>query len=395
MKFKLITLFILLPLSLLAQTSPLHVHPQIRMPKDSVVSQQLLSSLNEFLLAENKPNEENAWVLESQRLETHILLDEFKDIEKSKTEEDDHFYKPYLNNVIELDDNQFLIQLSYIGSNEGESYLRANFELIAHQTDGLFMFSSPLLRNTRNWKTIQTNNNIFHYADTINQEHIETFNRLAAEFDEKLKAGDKITEFYCTENLTALLQLMGVDYRMDYNGIKEANFSTSLDNRKLIILGNNNASFENLDEHDLWHDRLSLVVSRREVNKPVDEACAYLYGGSWGLTWEDIFSRFCEKVASNKKTDWTQIKEEPVNFGESRAAHLMADYVVNALLVQKIEQEQGFEGVWQLLNCGPFEKGNANYYNTLEQLTGITKKGYNKAVWKLIEEEKSTTKRSL
>ncbi|MEO9966845.1 MAG: hypothetical protein ABJF11_13700 [Reichenbachiella sp.] len=388
MKFKLIVLLILPVFFTFAQTHELIIQPHIRLPQDSVTSQLLIEALNGFLEAAAKPNEENTWVLESQKIETHILLDEFKDIEKSKAFSDDNFYKPYLNNVIALNENQYLIQLSYIGVKDTVSHLRAAFELIAHQMNDTFKFSSPLLRNTRNWKTTEVNNNIFHYEENINEDHVNTFGKLAAKFDEKLKVGDQVTEFYCTENLTSLLKLMGVNYRLDYNGVRKANFSSTLDNRKLIILGNDNATFQNMDEHDLWHDRLSLVISRRKVNKPIDEACAYLYGGSWGMTWEEVFNQFDEKIASNKKTDWMKIKEEPVNFGESRATHLMADYVVNALIVQSIEKEKGFEGVWQLLNCGPYEKGNGNYYSALQQLTGISKENYNKAVWKLIKEER-------
>ncbi|MEP3387264.1 MAG: hypothetical protein ABJO02_03695 [Reichenbachiella sp.] len=388
MKLKLSILLIFPVFFTFAQTSAIQIQPHIRLPQDSLASQQLVHALNGFLAASAEPNEDNPWVLESQIIETHILLDEFKDIEKSQAFADDNFYQPYLNNVVELNENQYLIQLSYIGTKDTVSHLRASYELIAHQSGDSFKFSSPLIYNTRNWKTAEINNNIFHYANHINEDNLQAFGRLAAEFDEKLKIENKITEFYCTENLTTLLKLMGVNYRLDYNGVRQANFSASLENKKLIILGNDNAAFDNLDAHDLWHDRLSLKISRRKVNKPVDEACAYLYGGSWGMTWEEIFDRFYEQVASNKKTNWMQIKEEPVNFGESRATHLMADYVVNALIVQKIEKEQGFEDVWTLLNCGPFEKGNANYYVALEELTGITKKNYNQAVWKLIKEER-------
>ena len=392
MKLKLITCLILPTFFAFGQSSKLTIHPHIRMPQDSAVSQQLMHALNAFLTSVAAPNEENQWVLESQRIETHILLDEFKDIEKSKAFADDDFYKPYLQNIIKLKEGQYLIQLSYIGTKDNESHLRASFELIAHKkTDDSFKFSSPLLWNTRDWKSTETNNNIFHYRQAINEENVQTFARLAAQFDEKLEIKDKTTEFYCTANLIEVLQLMGVTYRLDYNGVSQANFSSTLADRKLIVLGNDNATFDHLDEHDLWHDRLSLKISRRKVNKPIDEACAYLYGGSWGLSWEEIFDQFYDKVASNKKTDWTKIKEEPMNFAATRAEHLMADYVVNALIVRQIENEKGFDGVWEFLNCGPFEKGNANYYTALEKLTGIKQKGYNKAVWKLINQQKQLT----
>ena len=66
----------------------------------------------------------------------------------------------------------------------------------------------------------------------------------------------------------------------------------------------------------------------------------------------------------------------------------MVEYVLNALIVQKIEKEKGFEGVWEFLNCGPYEKTNENYFKTLEKLTGITKNSFNDKVWELINKEK-------
>lgn len=157
--------------------------------------------------------------------------------------------------------------------------------------------------------------------------------------------------------------------------------------KKLLVLGSNSANFNEFDPHDLWHDRLSLVISRRKVNRPIDEGCAYLYGGSWGISWQDIFKQFKEEIGSNKNTNWAEIKEKPVNF-KTKGFDNSADYIVNALIVQKIEKEKGFDGVWEFLNCGPYEKGNENYYKSLEKLTGFTKANYNDKVWELINNEK-------
>lgn len=58
------------------------------------------------------------------------------------------------------------------------------------------------------------------------------------------------------------------------------------------------------------------------------------------------------------------------------------------MLIRKIEKEKGFAGVWEFLNCGKLEKGNENYYKSLEKLTGITKANYNDKVWELIKMSK-------
>lgn len=370
-----------------AQTNALRLNPNIVLPKDSIESKNLTNSLNNFLLSAQKSNEENKFVFEREKIETFIQLDEVKGIEKSGKYKDDYFYKPYLTNVVLLKDNNYLLQVSYIGTNENTALLRASFEFIAHKTNNSFTFSSPLLNNSRNWKFVKVGNNIFHYQNTINKEKVKEFNKLTSSFDLKLKSTNKITDYYCCDNIIELQKLIGVDYKSDYNGRTVSVWSSSFGDRKLIVFGNNNATFNEFDPHDLFHDRLSLVIPRNKVNKPVDEGCAYLYGGSWGLSWEEIFKTFKEQIASNKNISWTEIKENPVYF-KTKEFPNSADYIVNALLVQKIEKEKGFAGVWELLNVGPFEKGNEKYYQTLEKLTGISKVKYNDKIWELINNEK-------
>jgi hypothetical protein len=371
----------------IGQNHSLVVANNILLPKDSLETKQLITSLNNLLIAKEKPNEENAFVWNKENVETYVLLDEINAIEKSEKFKDDFFYKPYLMNVVKLNENEYYTQISYIGVNENIPMLRASFELIAHKSNNSFLFSSPLLKNTKDWKTEKVGNNIFHYKKTINKSKTVEFNKLASTFDKKLNAINKITEFYCCENFTELQKLIGVTYKNDYNGQTQNNLNSTFGDKKLILLGNNSESFNDFDKHDLWHDRLSLVISRRKVNKPIDEACAYLYGGSWGISWTDIFKQFKIKIATNKESDWTNYNENQVNFGESQEKHLMVNYVVNALLVQKIEKEKGFAGVWEFLNCGKFEKENENYYKALEKLTGINKGNFNEKIWELINNQ--------
>ena len=387
MKFISALAFFLATLSASAQTLYLRINPNIVLPKDSIESKTLTASLSDFLLSAQKPNEENKFIFDGERIETFIQLDEVSGIEKSGKFSDDFFYKPYLTNVVPLRDNTYLIQVSYMGTNENEALLRASFEFIAHKTNNTFVFSSPLLRNTKNWKVEKAGNNIFHYQNTINKDKVKEFNKLTSSFDVKLKSTSKTTDYYFCSNIIDLQKLIGVDYKSDYNGRTESVWSSSFGDRKLVIAGNNNENFNNFDPHDLWHDRLGLVIARSKVNKPVDEGCAYLYGGSWGLSWKEIFKAFKEQVASNRTMNWIEIKETPVYF-KTKEFNNSADYIVNALLIQKIEKEKGFAGVWELLNVGPLEAGNEKCYQTLEKLTGITKANYNDKIWELINIEK-------
>ena len=369
-----------------AQSVHLHSGFALVLPKDSLLAQQMVTSLDSFLILAHRGDVNNKFILKDQMAETLVQQDEVIDIEKNTKNKIDFFYQPYLNNVITLESDKYLIQVSYLGITDYVPMLRASFDFIAHYIDGHFFFSSPLIENTRDWKQEKAGSNLFFYRQHINEDNVMEFSSLASEFDQKLKVPKMPTHYYCTYNTAELLKLIGVTYKSDYNGRSELVFSSSDKDKKLIVLGNKNASFDNFDPHDLWHDRLSLVISRRKVNKPIDEACAYLYGGSWGLTWDEIYALFKNRVASRSDADWAAYKETPYNFNDTEAAHLMVDYVVNALIVWKIEKEQGFDAVWTFLNCGPFEKGNDKYYSALAKLTSITKANYNQKVWELIRE---------
>ncbi len=376
-------------LTVFSQSNTLIVSPSIQLPQDSVQGVQLIAALNQFLVQKDKPNPENTLVWQPEKVETFILLDELKGMDKSGRFKDEHFYKPYLTNVVPLSDGTFLMQLSYIGINENQPIFVGSFELIAHKNNASFLFASPLKRNAVSWQSKTIGDCIFYYKTRLNVAKATEYTKTVANFDKKLKAGKQETVIYCCDDYPEVLKLIGVDYKADYNGYPYNNLSSQEGNKLLLVLGESKSGgFDDFDPHDLWHQRLHNVAPRSIVNKPIDEGCAYLYGGSWGLSWRTIFEKFKTKVSSDTQTDWLKSYGQFKNFGDSDAAHLMAEYVVNALLVQKIEKEKGFEGVLEFLKCGKFDKANDNYFAALEKLTGITKANYNEKVWDLIRAEK-------
>ena len=393
-KFKTFSLIIVAFLTFISygQNQPLLIPSNINLPKDTIVSNNLIKSLNGFLSQKENENKTNTYVLKGDLLETSILLDEMKEIEKSGKYKDDNFFKGYLNNVVALDENNFLIQFSYIGINENAPILRAVFEVLAKQKEGVFYFLSPLKRNTISWKVQKIGNITFHYKNTLNQKIAKKYVKSVALLDVKLQPQNNKIEWYGCTDVPEILNNIGVAYKLDYNAEQSSTFSAFENSTCLLVDGSQNEHFDSFDPHDLWHDRLRNVYPRNITSQPVDEGCAYLYGGSWGISWQQILKIFKDKVASNPKTDWLEqalYETGQINFGESKQKHLMADYVVNALLVQKIEKEKGFNAVVELLCSGQNRKGgNENYFKVLEKLTGITKANFNESVWALIEQSK-------
>lgn len=380
------TIFIAITTIVLGQSNPIIVKPNISLPKDTIVSNNLIKSLNGFLASKEKPNSENPYVQNQDLLETSVLLDEMKEIEKSTKYKDDNFYKAYLNNIVPLDPNNFLIQFSYIGINENAPITVASFEILAQQKETQFYFCSPLKRNTTSWKIKKSENIIFHYKNTINQKITNQYAKSVKSFDQKLSAQNKKIEWYGFSDMPDMLQNIGVTYKLEYNGRTSSSFTAIENNSLLIVSGENNTTFQSFDTHDLWHERLHNVLSTKIINRPIDEGSAYLYGGSWGISWQKILKTFKEKVSSNPKTNWLTTYDDFYNFGENQQKHLMVPYVINALLVQKIEKEKGFPAVLEFLSCGKYQKGNENYFKVLEKLTGINQTNFNESVWKLINE---------
>lgn len=388
MKFKLTYSVLLFSFTAITygQIKPLIVEPTINLPKDTLIANNLVKSLNGFLSLKESPNKENLFVLKEDLLETSILLDEMKGIEKSAKYKDENFYKGYLTNVVQLNNSSSLIEFSYIGINENTPVLGASFEVLAKKIDNKFYFLSPLKRNTISWQSKTIDNCVFHYKNTLNSKKASEYVKAVASFDAKLKPTSTKIEWYGCNDFPDLLQTIGVKYKLNYNGNSSSNFNANENNTTLLVNGANNASFNSFDPHDLWHDRVRNVLPRGTTNKPVDEGCAYLYGGSWGISWKEILATFKEKIASNPNSNWLTSYEDFYNFGESKEKHLLVAYVVNGLIVQKIENEKGFSGVMELLSCGKYEKGNENYFKALEKITGINKSNYNESVWKLIRE---------
>ncbi len=101
-------LFVFLcPLFSMAQNKHLIISKIITLPKDSIETKKLISSFNDLLIAKEKPNEENNFVWNKENVETYILLDEMKGIEKSGKYNDDFFFKPYLTNVVKINEAEY------------------------------------------------------------------------------------------------------------------------------------------------------------------------------------------------------------------------------------------------------------------------------------------------
>lgn len=383
----LVTCCLLLTLAQPVFSQSVIISPEIILPKDSITKNQLINSLNGFIALKDKSASENKYIFKDDLLTTKLLLVELKGIEKNITLKDDNFYSPYLANVVSVDSNNYRLQLSYMGIKGNAPVLKMAFRLMARRVDGVFYFYSPLKYATQHWKAKKLGNITFHFKDTLNVDGAKFFEKTVHYYDTKLKVAQIATDDYYCDDLTEAMQIAGIDYKLNYNGIKYDNLEVSENNTQLIVNGWNSPGHR-FDTHDLWHERLGLVVKAETINRPVDEGCAYLYGGSWLVySWPDIIAAFKKYAAENPNSDWLSlyIDEKNKNFLNGQKP-LKISYAINALIVQKVEKEKGFAPITALLTCGKVEKGDENYFKALEKVSGITKANFNSEVWKLVKD---------
>jgi hypothetical protein len=380
---KILVIFLLLATFIAnAQTNRLTVNPEVRLPKDSVESVQLVAALDDFLEAIQHGSTEK-WILPSEKLETGLLTDEMKGMDKK----DSTTFKPYLINVEALADiKAYSVQVSYIGIREDTPVLRAIFELIAHKTEDGFRFSSPLLRNTKGWFKKEIDYLTYYYQDTVAENYIEQNTSAMFEYDKKLNNHIPVVLYLCDDcnEMSCMLRMVGVNYIMDANGFDWLSISYAIADRKYATYSRRLSRRTKVDVHDLFHWRANDVVPQEKRNHYMVCGCATLYAGSWVYSWEEIQEMFKTRMVYDKKTDWLKLYFERYDFGENPKYPLQITQFINALIIQKVEKEQGFSAVMELLSSGSMYNDRENFFKILEKVTGINEKNFNKEVGKLI-----------
>ena len=378
------TTLIFIVVSINAQINYLSFDKNIRLPKDSIERLYLLENLNGFLysIKENKGIEN--WVLSEEKSETQILTDEIQGFIQNDTID----FKPSLINLELLNDRKaYSIQIAYISLTNSEPFLKAIFEFIAHKKDNKFLFSSPLLRYTKEWNTKTDENLVFCYQNKNSENIVNQHIKYIKEYDKLLNVTTKTEYYFCDdcENMFQMLRIAGILYKSDYNGLTWSGISFVTD-EKIILLQTQRQSRQSIvDPHYLFHFRADISTPE---NNNYDMICAgaNVYAGCWGMSWLEIKKLFKDKMIGNKQQDWLQLYFDKYNFGESKAKYIFVTTFINGLLIEKVEKEQGVEEVLKLFASGNINKDKKSFFQILKKITGIDEKNFNKSVERIIKD---------
>ena len=367
-----------------AQTNYLTIDKNIRLPKDSVERTSLTHDLNDFLLSVREGKGIELWVLPEEKNETQILIEEIQDF----ANDDTISYQPYLVNIEALSDKiSYAVQVVYI-SLESSQPLHALFEFIVHKKDGKFLFSSPLKRYTKDWHTKTDGHIVFYYQNKNHETAVDQYAKFIKEYDEKLGVTRKADFYFCDdcESMAQMMRLVGMPYKLDYNGFDWNSLAFEMEDKVIDIFSKRLAQQTTIDPHDLFHISAGYAIPMEHRNHYMICGCAYVYCGSWRISWTDIQKMFKTRMTFDKNTDWLKLYFDRYNFGESQERHLLVTQFVNALLIEKTEREQGFPAVMKLLSSGNIYKERETFFKILKEVTGINEKNFNKKVGKLIED---------
>jgi hypothetical protein len=325
----------------------------------------------------------NALVAEADRKTTAPLLHELRGL--CARGDEPAFFVPYLSAAVR-DEEELQIQLTYAGVLDGKPLVRAIVELIARENEHGFTFASPLARRTAGWSSEPHGAQTLHFASRPDAERVRRFFTAIEQFDSRLGDQAPRGDFYCTSDYAEAMHLTGLVYLSDCVGRKTGALAgRCADEYVFVDACYLSPATKVFDLHDLWHNRQRLVLPPEVIYRPIDEGAAYLYAGSWGLSWQEILTKFRAYAAAHPDADWLALYEASANFDPRARFPLHVDYAINALWIEQIEREHGFGPVRELLTCGPKVVGNANYFDKLEQVAGVTREAFGARVRQLLQ----------
>lgn len=370
------SLFILLSswvFNLFGQQASFTLHSSVSLKRDSIEKQKVLRSLDAFLqhLGKFIPDSTNN---DLQQLSTLALTEEMVDSGLSWQ----------VIQLVRMNDSLFRLQLLSFRNRE----MIGHYEILALKRSHRYCIMSPMWWNVRHWNKRLVRGVDLYYPHTINKAKAKKFVALFRYFNQIIGANYRQTYFLCCDDLHDALQITGVLYKVSLAGFRSGSVSCKWQELILIVDGNLTSGFNEFDPHDLWHYCLYKWKPRSTWNKPVDEGCAYLYGGSWGLSWQQILQQFHAYADTIPTFRWLELHQGLVEFSDSSAQPLYVSYVLNALIIEQLQAKSGYEAVRALLACGPFQKGNENYFHVLDTYTGINPANFNERIRKLIDQSR-------
>lgn len=253
----------------------------------------------------------------------------------------------------------------------GLDYPRYIIDMYIHYDKGTVKFVDPLLKNLEEMGSYTEDSITFYFPEDIKRDTVSIQKTLA--FNQKM------ADFFATEakrfsvvvqhSLKDIRKINGLDYSYDmYFDNQYGGESHAVNN---IIFSGNGSSFY---PHEIVH----LYTERYKPHSIYNEGFATFFGGTRGYTLEEQLSALKELIGRNPKLNLSSIE-----YLNQYVNDIHLKYVVGGLLVKIALQEMGKSKTLELLY---FEPDAGGFYQSLQQVFGISKENMNEYLHQKIKQ---------
>lgn len=294
------------------------------------------------------------------------------------------YYNPNVTkqiiNAYEIGKNEYLLKIAYIDCNEN-SRIHAIISIMAKLYDELVTFSSPISHLTSNWTSKQQGTITYYYNSFFNDEVAKNFNKNNSNISSKLGVPVEKLNFYKCYSYQEALTLIGIDFLLKSNG--KVQLSKIIGNT--IITGLNSEDFS----HDIFHFYSAKLFERKNRNWIAEEGIAYSWGNAYYtdsngkmIERDQLISLLKIYLKENPQESLLELFQNKTKIFNEVSPYVSVRSTISSLICDEVQRKKDIEGLKVLINSG---KGEANFFNAIDNLLGINKNNFDKELEKLLE----------
>jgi hypothetical protein len=384
MKQTITTLAIIFSISTGFSQSKINIPKDVKFLMDSITKVSILNTLD-TLFMELQQDTINPKYLTPKNLElTKSALRDLIQYESKKDSISSKLHDKQLMNIYPISENEQLLTISYIKPNEnGLSQIQYIVNLVSTATNDKTTFAIPLDYLTRNWKTQKIGNTTYHFSEQIDDERGEIFDQKHKLIASNLGIVPVELDLYMVKNYQEFLKLFGFEYSISENGNYRNGYGVNV---KTIFSVMNNEDFS----HDMLHYYSGQINSRDDRNWVTEEGLAYSWGNAYYtdkngemITLERLKDDLKIYLENNSKTNAFDLFWNDTKIFNHIASEISVRSAISGLIMDKIQKEQGMEGVKKMMTAGR-QKTMLSYLKVAEELIGINKENFDSYIRNLL-----------
>ncbi len=334
------------------------VGESVRLFSEEKMRQNLINRLTEYL---TKSSDEITSFSDKELLGNVNEVIEMPEYDTSS-------FKWQLLNCVPFDNNVYHIKLSLIGQlGNGSVFCPISITLIAEQKNDDFKIKSPFHFNAKHWNSVKVGQITFFHQYSFNRKEATEFVEHSKFLADKLGVEPITLDYYKCENIQEAYKLIGIEYSVRINGLSRG----SLTNHDLDVF----LSGTNKDEysHDLTHFYFEKAIPDSTRNWTAEEGYNITVTDYWGESLDTILTYLTNYMSVNPDRTFLEI----FNSNDLVKAPIRARMPIAAVLIRKIEREQGFDKVLKIIKSGSKKE---DFLAALNLVAGINEGNFDKTV---------------